>query len=126
MSPTLADFVSCFYIEENRRIDADALDFSKHLVTRVKRVAEDTPTPQVPEELQLYNPLKTGVAYYFTNSGAKIRNARKCSIDDKSMGKDDHLSTATYAKLKKHKCGVFSCCFGIAKAARKSTTFMFL
>ena len=70
----------------------------KHLVTRVKRVAEDTPTPQAPEELQLHNPSKTGVAYYFTNPVQKIRNARKFLIDDKSTGKDDHSSTATYTK----------------------------
>ena len=70
------------------------LIFFKHLVTCVKNVAKDTPTPQAPEELQLYNPPKTGVAYYFTNSGAKIRNARKFSIDGKAMGKDDHSSTA--------------------------------
>ena len=49
--PTLDDFVNCFCIEENRRLDADALDFLKHLVTRVKNVAEDTPTPQASEEL---------------------------------------------------------------------------
>ena len=30
----------------------DALDFLKYLVTHVKNKAEDTPTPQVPEELQ--------------------------------------------------------------------------
>ena len=67
----------------------DALDFLKYLVTHVKNKAEDTPTPQVPEELQLHNPFITGVAYYFTNSGAKIRNARKFSIDGKAVDKDD-------------------------------------
>ena len=51
ISPTLNDFVSCFYIEENRRLDADALDFLKHLVAHVKSVAEDTPTSQASEEL---------------------------------------------------------------------------
>ena len=90
ISPTMGDFVSSFCIEGNRKLDTHALDFFKHLVTCVKNVAKDTPTPQAPEELQLYNPPKTGVAYYFTNSGAKIRNARKFSIDGKAMGKDDH------------------------------------
>ena len=55
ISPILGDFVNT-YIEENRRLDTDVLDFLKHLVTCVKNVAEDTPTPQAPEELQLYNP----------------------------------------------------------------------
>ena len=43
MSPTLGNFVSSFYIEENRRLNTDALDFLKHLVTRMKNVAEGTP-----------------------------------------------------------------------------------
>ena len=59
ISPTLVDFVNAFYIEENRRLDTDALDFLKHLLTHVKNVAEDTPSLQAPEELQLYNPPKT-------------------------------------------------------------------
>ena len=95
ISPTLGDFVSSFDIEENRGLDTDALDILKHLVTRVKNIAEDTLTPEATEELQSHNPPKTGVVYYFTNSGAKIRNARKCSIDAKAMGKDGHSSTAT-------------------------------
>ena len=117
ISPAIGDFVSSFYIEEDRKLDTDALDFLKHLVTRVKNVAEDTPTLQAPNELQLYNPPKTGVAYYFTNSGAKIRKARKFSIDGKAMGKDDHSSFATCTKY-------------YPKVARKGTTtcatFMFL
>ena len=64
ISPTLGHFVNTFYVEENRRLDTDVLDFLKHLVTLVKNVAEDTPIPQAPEGLQLYNPYKTDVAYY--------------------------------------------------------------
>ena len=82
------------------------------MVTRVKSEAEITSTLQAPEELQLYNPPKTGVAYYFTNSSEKIRNARKFSVDDKSMGKDDHSSTAKCTKY-------------YPKVARKGTPFMF-
>ena len=48
ISPTMGDFVSSFYIEENRKLDPDALDFLKHLVACVENVAKDTPTPQAP------------------------------------------------------------------------------
>ena len=64
----------------------------KNSSRRRHSTAEDT--PQASEELQLFNPPKTGVAYYLTNSGAKIRKARKFSIDGKAVGKDDHSSTA--------------------------------
>ena len=109
----MSDFVNTFYIEENKRLDSDTLDFLIHLVIRVKNVAEGTPTLQAPEDLLFYYPPKTGIAYYFTNSGAKMRNARKFPIDGKAMGKDDHLSTATCTKY-------------YPKVARKDTTFMFL
>ena len=87
ISPKSGDSVNSFYIEENGRFDTDALDFLKHLVTHVKNKVEDTPTPQVPEELQLPNHTITGVTYYFTNSGAKSRNTRKFSIDGKAASK---------------------------------------
>ena len=74
------------------------LDFLKHLVTRVKNVAEDTSTPPVPEESIFFNAPKIGVAYCFTNSGAKVKNPRKFSIDGKAEGKDDHSSTAACSK----------------------------
>ena len=85
ISPKLSDFVNSFYMEENGRLDTDVLDFLKHLITQVKNKVEDTPTLQVPEQLQLHNHPITGMAYYFTNSGAKIRNTRKFSIDGKAV-----------------------------------------
>ena len=99
ISPTVGSFANSFYSEKIEDSILMRLIFQCIWSHVWKNVTEDTSNaPQALEELELCNPPKTCVAYYFTNSCAKIRNSRKFSIDSKAMGKDDHSSTATCTK----------------------------
>ena len=93
-APELRDLICESLISNNEILPDDIRLFLQYLINESMSLQVTEPEPPVPQ-LGTYNPEKFGRAYYFNESGLKLRSVRKFSIDNNSCVKRniDHDDT---------------------------------
>ena len=82
-APEIRLLIACsLECSANGELPVDIISFLQYLIGQSSELSTNTAEPA---DLQpgTYNPAKYGRAYYFSQSGEKLRNARKFSIDTK-------------------------------------------
>ncbi|KAH3897506.1 hypothetical protein DPMN_021694 [Dreissena polymorpha] len=102
-APELRDLICESLISNNEILPDDIRLFLQYLINESMSLQVTEPEPPVPQ-LGTYNPEKFGRAYYFNESGLKLRSVRKFSIDNDSCVKrniDHDDATLEFEKCQK-------------------------
>jgi len=76
----LGNFIYMFFPDDN--VDCDALKLVKHLIQRFEELQDMDVLPATPvPQINSYDPPSTGIAYYFSKDGKKVRDVRTFSAD---------------------------------------------
>jgi len=90
----LGNFIYMFFPDDN--VDCDALKLVKHLIQRFEELQDMDVLPATPvPQINSYDRPSTGIAYYFSKDGKKVRDVRTFSAD-KVTGKS---TTETCSKF---------------------------
>lgn len=114
--PELGDWYVITTNLSNGIIDPYVKDFITKLVSMREKLEENNIPPQASSMFDVYNPAKTGRAYYFTDHGNQIRKPRVFSIDrdnEKKKGNFDDTPDVPCSKI-------------FPNVSHKGTTYLFL